>query len=127
MSTLAKNKDCYRAGTARSLRIRKMTATSAMAAITIPGRPTSSAKPEVGRAVEVATTVPVDAETCVKPAPTVAVAGSGVSVNSSVLVADGCATTGVSVGKDVSVACGVWERLKDIAVAVKASLIVSAF
>ena len=102
-------------------------ATSTMAAITNPGKPTSSAKPEVGKAVDVSTTVDVEAATCVRPAATVAVAGSGVSVNSSVFVAEGCATTGVSVGKDVSVICGVCERSKANAVAVKASLMVPAF
>lgn len=64
-----------------------------------PGIPTSSAKPVLGRAVEVGMIVCVETAICVKAAPTVAVAGFAVAL----IVALACATTGVFVGGTVEV------------------------
>jgi len=70
----------YLTGAARSLLTRKITITRANAAMIKPGAPYSSTKPVLGSAVEVAMTVCVETAICVKAAPTVAVAGFGVSV-----------------------------------------------
>ena len=69
----------------------------------MPGIPTSSAKPVLGKAVEVGMTVCVETASCVNAAATVAVAGSG--VGESVAVA--WATTGVFVGGSVEVTAAV--------------------
>ena len=68
----------YFTGTVRNLLTRKMTATSASPMASMPGMPTSSAKPVFGRAVEVGITVCVDTASWVNAAATVAVAGSAV-------------------------------------------------
>ena len=80
----------------------------------MPGRPTSSAKPVFGRAVEVGMIVCVDTAICVKAAPTVAVAGFGVGLS----VAVGWAITGVVVGGSVEVAAEVWVKAAACAVCV---------
>lgn len=104
----------YLVGAARILLARKMITTSASAAKNILGMPTSSAKPVLGKAVDVGITVWVVLAICVNAAPTVAVAGTfgvkvgplGVTVGApgvpAVLVA--WAMTGVLVGGRVAVA-----------------------
>jgi hypothetical protein len=94
----------YLAGAALILLTSKITTISAIANTNIPGIPTSSAKPVLGRAVEVGMMVCVEAAICVKAAPTVAVAGSGVMV----AVAVAAAMTGVLVGGIVGVTAAVW-------------------
>ena len=101
----------YLAGTARSLRTRKITITNASANANMPGRPISSAKPVFGNAVEVAITVSVvcveaveAAAIWVNAAPTVAVAGF--EVGEAVTVA--WAITGVFVGATVFVTAAAW-------------------
>ena len=68
-----------------------------------PGAPTSSAKPVLGKAVEVGMIVWVELAICVKAAATVAVAGLVVAVN----VAVAAAITGVLVGGTVFVTAAV--------------------
>ena len=69
--------EIYFTGAARSLLTRKMTSIRASPAANIPGSPTSSAKPVLGKAVDVGMTVCVETASWVKAAATVAVAGSG--------------------------------------------------
>ena len=79
--TLAKAgslRKAYFIGAVRNLLTRKMTATRASPMASMPGIPTSSAKPVFGRAVEVGITVCVDTASWVNAAATVAVAGSAV-------------------------------------------------
>ena len=93
----------YCDGEDRNLLTRKITATSATAINIKPGAPTSSAKPVLGRAVEVGMIVCVETASWVKAAATVTVAGAG--VGEEVTVAS--AMTGVSVGGTVFVTAAV--------------------
>ena len=80
-----------------------MTTTSAIAARINPGAPISSAKPVLGKAVDVGMIVCVELAIWVKAAPRVAVAGLDVAVS----VAVACAITGVFVGGTVLVTAAV--------------------
>ena len=84
----------YFSGAARSLLTRKMIPTSASPMMSMPGMPISSAKPVVGKAVEVGMIVCVETASWVKAAATVTVAGA--DVGEEVTVAS--AMTGVFVG-----------------------------
>ncbi len=66
----------YLVGAARNLLARKIITTSASAAKNILGMPTSSAKPVLGKAVDVGITVWVVLAICVNAAPSVTVAGT---------------------------------------------------
>ena len=116
-------KSIYRAvGVARNLRASRITTTNAMVIATSPGRPASSAKPEVGNAVDVGRKVTVSCACAawVNAAATVAVCGSEVEAApvARVPVGEACATGGVFVAVRVAVARGVCESISDCANAV---------
>jgi hypothetical protein len=104
----------YFVGAARNLLTRKITTTNAIAISSRPGAPTSSAKPVLGKAVDVAMTVCVETAICVNAAATVIVAGSCVGEE----VAVACAMTGVFVGGTVFVTAAVCVRACTTAVEV---------